>query len=198
MVRLHQQQELLDDAPAQAQKILYIEDDHQIAKLVAEELTEQGFNVILALDGHEGFIAILKGLPDLVLCDIGLPHMSGFEILDHLNELSPRLGRVPFIFVTALADRKPERRTGRLGADDYITKPIDFETLETTIKARLALADARRPKVAICSDREAEALTWIARGKTSVQIAEMLRMAQQDVEVQLDNARAKLEAATRP
>jgi DNA-binding response OmpR family regulator len=199
MVRLHQQQELLDSAPAQAQKILYIEDDHQIAKLVTEELAEQGFDVILALDGHEGFIAILKGLPDLVLCDIGLPHMSGFEILDRLNELSPWLGRVPFIFVTALTDGELERGARRLGADDYITKPIDFEMLEATIKARLAMV-ATNPmwrKVAMFSDREAEVLTWVARGKTSAQIAETLGSARQDVEFHLENARVKLERATR-
>jgi DNA-binding response OmpR family regulator len=197
-MRPYQQQELPDDATAEARKILYIEDDRQIAKLIAEELTERCFDVVLAHDGHEGFTAILKGLPDLVLCDIGLPHMSGFEILDHLNELSPRLGHVPFIFVTALADRELEQRARRLGADNYITKPIDFEILEATIKARLAMvaADAMWPKVAMLSDREAEALTWVARGKTSAQIAETLRWAQQDVEFHLDNARVKLEAAT--
>jgi len=68
-------------------KILCIEDDFETAKLIAEELTERGFDVIIARDGQEGLIAILKGIPDLVLCDIGLPKMSGFDVLARLNEL---------------------------------------------------------------------------------------------------------------
>jgi DNA-binding NarL/FixJ family response regulator len=86
-----------------------------------------------------------------------------------------------------------------LGADDYVTKPIDFDILETIIKARLA-GVARteiRPKLADLSDREIETLTWVARGKTSTQIAEMLGLAKRTVDFHLDNARTKLGAATR-
>src|SRR6266849_3977768 len=67
--------------------------------------------------------------PDLVLCDINLPVMSGFEVLERLNALAPRLGRIPFVFLTALTDRDSELRARRLGADDYVTKPIDFDML---------------------------------------------------------------------
>jgi DNA-binding response OmpR family regulator len=181
-------------------KILCIDDDRQIAKLIAEELVEREFEVVIAHDGHEGLIAILKGLPDLVLCDIGLPNISGFEMLERLNELSPRLGRVPFVFVTALTGRKNELRARRLGADDYITKPFDFEMLEMTIRARLAGRSSSEmwPKPAMLSDSEAEALAWAARGRTSAQIAQMLGVAEQYVDIHLDNARAKLRAATRP
>jgi DNA-binding response OmpR family regulator len=180
-------------------KVLCIEDDSETAKLIAEELTERGFEVLIAHDGHEGFIAILKGIPDLVLCDIGLPQMSGFEILERLNELAPRLGRIPFVFVTALADRESELRGRNLGADDYITKPIDFEILETIINARLAGVARNEiwPKLANLNDREAETLTWVARGKTSAQIAEMLDIPKRTVDFHIDNARIKLGAATR-
>src|SRR5580700_11079318 len=91
-------------------KILCIEDDHETAKLIADELTEGGFDVVIAYEGHAGFIAILKGIPDLVLCDIGLPDMSGFEVLERLNELAPRLERIPFVFLTALSGRHDEMR----------------------------------------------------------------------------------------
>src|SRR5579864_6611295 len=114
-------------------KILCIEDDRDTAQLIAEELTERGFEVMIANDGPEGFVSILKGIPDLVLCDISLPSMSGFEILERLNELSPRLGHTTFIFLTALSGRDNELRARRLGADDYVTKPIDFDILETII-----------------------------------------------------------------
>ncbi len=78
-------------------KVLCIEDDRETAELIAEELTERGFEVLTAQNGHEGLVGILNRAPDLVLCDVGLPEMSGLELLQHLNELAPRLGRVPFV-----------------------------------------------------------------------------------------------------
>jgi DNA-binding response OmpR family regulator len=179
--------------------ILCIEDDREAAALIAEELTDRGFEVSIAHDGHEGFVAILKIAPDLVLCDIGLPVMSGFEVLERLNALAPRLPHVPFVFLTALTDRDNELRARRLGADDYVTKPIDFDVLEMIIKARL-VGVARNemwPKLAMLNDREIEALTWVARGKTSAQIADLVGLSKRTVEFHLDNARIKLDAATR-
>ena len=84
---------------AQARKkILCIEDDQETAALIADELIDRGFDVAVAHDGHEGFVAILKTMPDLVLCDISMPIMSGFEVLERLNALAPRLGHIPFVF----------------------------------------------------------------------------------------------------
>jgi DNA-binding response OmpR family regulator len=60
--------------------ILCIEDDREAAALIIEELTDRGFDPVVAHDGHEGFVSILKIAPDLVLCDIGLPIMTGFEV----------------------------------------------------------------------------------------------------------------------
>jgi DNA-binding response OmpR family regulator len=185
---------------AEAQKkILCIEDDRQIAALIVEELTGRGFDVVLAHDGHEGFVAILKLVPDLVLCDVGLPIMSGFEVLERLNALAPRLGHVPFVFLTALADRDNELRARRLGADDYVTKPIDFDMLDMIINARLAgvARNEMWPKLAMLNDREIKALTWVARGKTSAQIGELIGLSKRTVDFHLDNARIKLGASTR-
>ena len=180
-------------------KILCIDDDREIAVLIAEELSNRGFEVIVAYDGHEGFVAILKLMPDLVLCDISMPIMSGFEVLERLNALAPRLGHIPFVFLTALADRESELRARRLGADDYVTKPIDFDMLETIINARLAgiARNEMWPKLAMLSDREIEALTWVARGKTSAQIADLLGLSKRTVDFHLDSARIKLDATTR-
>ncbi len=180
-------------------KILCIEDDSAVASLIAEELAARGFEVELAYDGHEGFVAILKSMPDLVLCDINMPVMSGFEVLERLNALAPRLGRIPFVFLTALSDRDSELRARRLGADDYVTKPIDFDMLETIINARLA-GVARNdvwPKLVMLNDREIEALTWVARGKTSAEVAGLVGLSKRTVDFHLDNARVKLGAATR-
>jgi DNA-binding NarL/FixJ family response regulator len=180
-------------------KILCIEDDRETAALIVEELADRDFMPSARYDGHEGFIAILKEMPDLVLCDINMPVMTGFEVLERLTELAPRLGRIPFIFLTAMADREDELRGRRLGADDYITKPIDFERLHMIINARIA-GVARNdvwPKLVMLNDREIDALTWVARGKTSIQIAEILELSKRTVDFHLNNARVKLGAATR-
>lgn len=179
--------------------ILCIHADRGIAKLITEKLNDRGFDVLVAHEGHAGFVLILKGIPDLVVCDINLPDMSGFEILERLNELSHRLDRVPFIFLAASSQRLEEVRGRKLGADDYITAPIDFEILEIIINARLAGIARNRiwPKLVKLTDHEAELLTWVARGKTSAQIADITTMPKRTVDFHLSNARAKLGASTR-
>jgi DNA-binding response OmpR family regulator len=66
---------------------------------------------------------------DLVLCDVDLPIISGFEMLERLIDIAPRFGRMPFVFMTRQTDRKHELEGRQLGADDYIKKPIDFDIL---------------------------------------------------------------------
>jgi DNA-binding response OmpR family regulator len=185
---------------AQAErKILCIEDDRETGGLIAEELRERGFDVSMAHGGQEGLMAIMRSTPDLVLCDICMPGMSGFEVLERLNEIAPRLGRIPFVFLTALADRDTELKGRRLGADDYVTKPIDFDRLLFIIDARIAgIARSRQlPKIVKLNERELEALTLVSRGKTSAEIARKLRLAKRTVDFHIDNARIKLRAATR-
>src|ERR1700741_357296 len=155
-------------------KILCIEDDRDTAALIAEELVERGYEVQLARDGQEGLAAILRTMPDLVLSDISMPLMSGFELLERLTALAPRFAKMPFVFLTALTDRDNELKGRKLGADDYVTKPIDFDVLATIITARLAGVARTElwPKRIALNDREVEVLTWVARGKTSVEIAQ--------------------------
>jgi DNA-binding response OmpR family regulator len=180
-------------------RILCIEDDRETAALIAEELVERGFEVSVAHDGRTGLAAILKNMPDLVLSDISMPVMSGFELLERLTALEPRFAKMPFVFLTALTDRDNELKGRQLGADDYVTKPIDFDVLTTIINARLAGVARSElwPKLVQLNDREVETLTWVARGKTSAEIAQILRLTKRTVDFHIDNARTKLGAATR-
>ncbi len=185
--------------PEAQKKILCIEDDAETAALIAEELVDRGYAVTVAHDGREGLAAILKIMPDLVLSDISMPMMSGFELLERLIALAPRFAKMPFVFLTALTDRDNELKGRQLGADDYVTKPIDFDVLATIINARLA-GIARTglwPKLPALNDREVEVLTWVARGKTSVEIAQIIGLTKRTVDFHIDNARTKLSAATR-
>ena len=180
-------------------KILCIEDDRETAGLIAEELADRGFEVSLAYSGQEGLMAIMRSAPDIILCDVSMPTMTGFEVLERLNEIAPRLGRIPFVFLTALADRENELKGRRLGADDYVTKPIDFDRLVFIINARIAGVARTKflPKFVMLKDREIEVLTWVARGKTSADIARQLGLSNRTIDFHLDNARIKLSAGTR-
>ena len=180
-------------------KILCIEDDRETAALIAEELLDRGYAVTVAHDGREGLAAILREMPDLVLSDISMPAMSGFELLERLTALAPRFSTMPFVFLTALTDRDNELKGRQLGADDYVTKPIDFDLLTMIIEARLKTV-ARTglwPKTVALNEREVEVLTWVARGKTSAEIAQILGLTKRTVDFHTDNARSKLGAATR-
>jgi DNA-binding NarL/FixJ family response regulator len=186
----------MSEAP---KKILCIEDDRETAALIAEELVDRGYEVSLAHDGREGLSAILRIMPDLVLSDISMPVMSGFELLERLVALAPRFARMPFVFLTALTDRDNELKGRHLGADDYVTKPIDFDMLAAIIAARLAgVARAGLwPKTIALNEREVEVLTWVARGKTSADIAQIIGLTKRTVDFHIDNAREKLGTATR-
>jgi DNA-binding response OmpR family regulator len=182
-----------------AKKILIIEDDRETAGLIAEELRDRGYDVTVAYDGREGFAAILKTMPDLVLSDISMPVMTGFEVLERLTAVAPRFGNMPFVFLTALSDRDNELKGRQLGADDYVTKPVDFDVLAAVIAARLkrVARSAIWPRHFDLGVRELETLTWAARGKTFAEIGQILGLSRRTVEFHLDNARRKLGVPTR-
>jgi DNA-binding NarL/FixJ family response regulator len=128
-----------------------------------------------------------------------MPIMSGFEVLERLTAIAPRFGQMPFVFLTAFTDRDNELKGRRLGADDYVTKPIDFDLLNTIIGARLARVARNEiwPQSVALNEREIQALTWAARGKTSAEIAQILDLSKRTVDFHIDNARTKLGASTR-
>lgn len=180
-------------------RVLCIEDDRETAQLIAEELEDRGFEVIVAHNGRDGFAAIVANEPDIVLCDLNMPVMSGFEVLERLTAIAPRFQDTPFVFLTALTDRENELKGRRLGADDYVAKPIDFDVLETILRARLARVarDEVWSRQVDLSPRELDVLTWSARGKTSDEIAGILDLSKRTVDFHMDNARGKLGVATR-
>jgi DNA-binding NarL/FixJ family response regulator len=179
-------------------KILCIEEDRGTAAVVADELTGSGFEVSIAYSGEEALLRIMKATPDLVLCDTSMSTMTGLELLERLRELAPFLGRIPVVLVTALADPDTELKARRLGADDYVTKPVNFEQLICTINSTIAGAERTEltPTRPNLSDREIEVLALVARGKSSAAIAAKLGLVKRTVDFHVDNARIKLGAKT--
>jgi DNA-binding response OmpR family regulator len=127
-----------------SKKILVIEDDREAANLFAEELTDRGYEVSVAYNGLEGYSAILEITPDLVLSDLMMPVMSGFDVLERLTTTAaPCFRDTPFVFLTGFSDRDIQLKARQLGADDLVTKPIDFDVLDTIISACLAAGATR-------------------------------------------------------
>jgi CheY-like chemotaxis protein/CRP-like cAMP-binding protein len=117
-------------------KVLIIEDNEDIRENVVEILELSGYNVAAAENGKIGVELALKFHPDIVLCDIMMPEMDGYDVLQALNT-HPETQATPFIFLTAKAERTDVRRGMELGADDYLTKPFDDAELLRAIESRM-------------------------------------------------------------
>lgn len=117
-------------------KVLIIEDEEHIRENIALALTYQGFTTLEAANGIVGVEVAQQDIPDLIICDIMMPELDGYEVLRQL-QLDPATATIPFIFSTALADRQSVRYGMQLGADDYLTKPFTNEELLASIRTRL-------------------------------------------------------------
>ncbi len=117
--------------------ILAVDDEPRMLDFIRVTLEATGFGVLEAVDGQEALERVREGLADLVLLDVGLPEMDGFETLKLIREIS----RVPVIMVTARSDARDKIRGLELGADDYVTKPFSPGELGARIKAVLRRAE---------------------------------------------------------
>lgn len=148
------------------QRILLIEDETDIRETIAEILENEDFEVITAGDGEAGLQLARQQQPDLILCDVMMPKLDGYGVVAALQQ-DPATTTIPFIFLTARADKADMRQGMRLGADDYLTKPCTsaelIEAIVTRIGKRTALTQ-------VYSDKEPS--------KTTDQIARETRLRQ--------------------
>ena len=186
-------------------RILCIEDDPGIAGLLAEVLTEAGFAVVPARNGLDGWRRCGAGI-DAVICDIDLPGIDGLEVLRRIRgaELDGSGPRLPFILLTAYAQRDNQIEARRLGCDDFIAKPVDFELLLAVLDNALQRAPPRRPGpdpapplAFALTEREREIIAWVALGKTSSEIAGILGIAERTVNFHIEKTMRKLDVTTR-
>ncbi len=130
--------------------ILVIEDNNDVRENIAEILELSSYEVLQAANGKVGADMAIQHSPDLILCDVMMPELDGFGVLRILNR-NPKTMDIPFMFLTAKAEKEDFRKGMTLGADDYITKPFDDVELLDTIEMRLIKAD-RIKNVAVKSD----------------------------------------------
>lgn len=117
-------------------KILVIEDNYEVRDNLAEILEISGYEVLQAANGVEGVNKTMENLPDLIICDVMMPELDGYGVLKILNN-NPRTIDIPFMFLTAKADKSDFRKGMGMGADDYITKPFEDSDLLEAIEWRL-------------------------------------------------------------
>ncbi|MCA9881817.1 MAG: response regulator [Anaerolineae bacterium] len=115
--------------------ILVVDDEAELREELLDILTFEGFHAIDAANGTQGIEKARSESPDLIICDVGMPDMDGYQVLESLQKDSAT-ATIPFIFLTAFADHANQRRGMSLGADDYMTKPFTKEDLLTAIQAR--------------------------------------------------------------
>jgi len=130
-------------------KILVVEDEKAIADILVFNLQREGYDTLVAYDGADGLRAALEDAPDLILLDVMLPSMDGFEVLGHIREKQD----TPIIMLTAREEETDKVLGLELGADDYITKPFSMRELMARVKAnmRRTLSGEEREKPAVPS-----------------------------------------------
>ena len=178
-------------------RILVIEDEPEMRRNITTILRLEGFQPIAAENGRVGAEIATKEKPDLVLCDVMMPELDGYGVIKALHN-DPATMNIPFIFLTAKGERTDIRSGMNLGADDYLTKPIDKADLLRAIKTRLSRAeqlgrrglnlkfDSAAPLEKLgLTPRVAEVLLWVAQGKTNGDIAQILGISESTVKKHL-------------
>ncbi|MEE1656929.1 response regulator [Microvirga sp. CF3062] len=129
--------QMIPNIAGEKRLILCVEDDPCIRSDITEELGEAGYLVAEAEDGVAALKVLEQRKPDLILCDISMPIMGGFDLLHTIRENHPSLDDVPFMFLSVMGDRENIIQGKNFGADDYLVKPVDFDIMLAAINTRL-------------------------------------------------------------
>jgi RNA polymerase sigma factor (sigma-70 family) len=196
--------------------ILIVDDDSGMRSAIEDMLVHHGFDANTARDGFAALEQMRKNVPDLILADIVMPGMNGYQFYQRVRSRSDWLW-IPFIFLTA-RDTPEDVRFGReLGVDDYVKKPFEMDDLLSVVLGKLerfdqltSLNSSTRPLVGSRSDmaalehaldsltgREREVLLLICSGMSNNQIAEQLMIARSTVKTHVTNILAKLGVGNR-
>jgi len=190
-------------------RILVIEDEPEMRRNITTLLRFKEYEPIAAENGRVGVELARREKPDLILCDVMMPELDGFGVLRAL-QADDALASIPFIFLTAKGEKDDLRSGMNLGADDYLTKPVDNNELVQAIEARLNRS-ARQTKRDFKADfssaeplvklgltpRAAETLLWLAQGKTNADIALILGITESTVKKHVQEIFEKLGVETR-
>jgi len=172
-------------------KILLVEDHQQMRENLQLMLEMEGYAVVAAEHGRQGVDLARRESPDVILCDVMMPELDGFGVLQELRA-DPATATIPFLFLTAKGEKVDQRTGMNLGADDYLVKPVGKQDVLAAIATRLQrhqlhaehavtqvkftadFSSAEPLRSLGLSPREAEVLLWIAQGKNNEEIGIIL------------------------
>lgn len=190
-------------------KILVIEDEPEMRRNITQLLRFHEYEPLAAANGREGVEVARREMPDLILCDVMMPELDGYGVLQALQG-EATLARTPFIFLTAKGEKNDLRSGMNLGADDYLTKPVAHADLLRAIETRLRRSEQQMkrefkpdfsssgPLLALgLTPRAAEALLWLSQGKTNGDIATILGITESTVKKYVQEIFEKLGVETR-
>jgi DNA-binding NarL/FixJ family response regulator len=190
-------------------KILVIEDEPEMRRNLLTILRLENFIGIGAENGRVGLEAVKREKPDLIVCDVMMPLVDGYGVLQALRA-DPENASIPFIFLTAKGEKIDQRCGMNLGADDYLAKPVGKSELLQAINTRLQRAQEHgqrefkpdfssfEPLLALdLTPRVAEVLLWVAQGKTNSDIGSILGISESTVKKHLLEIFQKLSVETR-
>jgi len=121
----------------QKQKLLLVEDEEELIRIVETYFRDEGYDVHIAMNAEEALVKLESFVPDVIVSDVRMGRMDGFEFLETLKSM-PARKNIPFIFLTIMDDRTSVERAAAIGADGYLTKPFDVEDLHEKVKQVLA------------------------------------------------------------
>ena len=125
------------DTPT-TQRVLVADDDAQLLGLVVRQLRGMCFEVLEAMDGEKAWEAVLSEKPNLVVLDVMMPGMSGWEVCRRIRE-NRDTSEIPVIMLTGIGERLNEMTSPLYGANDYLDKPFEFDVFESKVKSMLGL-----------------------------------------------------------
>jgi len=187
---------------AKSNSVLLVDDEPVNIKILSDVLKDD-YEVIFATSGEEGIRLALAHQPDLILLDVMMPGMDGYEVCARL-QADPRSATIPVIFVTALGSTAQEVRGLESGALDYITKPINGDIVKARVRNHLKYKDvilaASAPPaannaasapgadvLAAMTDRQREIFEWVKQGKTNWEISKIIGCSEENVKYHMKN-----------
>ena len=181
--------------------VLVVDDSPETLRMLTDALDQAGMTVMVALDGSAAMKVVEQITPDIILLDAVMPGFDGFEACRRLKS-EPALNHVPVVFMTGLSETEHIVRGLEAGGVDYVTKPIVIEEMLARIRVHLANARLIRRATAPTShelrkdfkltSREAEVLSWLSKGKTNRDIAQILGLSPRTIDKHLEQIYAKL------
>lgn len=175
--------------------VLLIDDELINIKILSEVLKDE-YTVVFATAGEEGIYRAIEAKPDIILLDVMMPGMDGYEVCARLQS-EPRTAKIPVIFVTALGSPVHEVKGLDTGAIDYVTKPINGEIVKARIRNHLrhkqALLASLIPEQSVdqamesMTERQREIFEWVKKGKTNWEIARIIGCSEENVKYHMKN-----------